>query len=137
MEITIANIIVLALFIEALIQAIKPIWNHEAKKLSLPELLSMAAGIIVAVLGRVNMLDGLITTETPALLYVLYVFSGVALGRGPSFVHDLWNRLKTFNADTATEAAQNAETLKNIILRIFTKSDANTDTPAPTEGETK
>lgn len=122
MELTITNIIVIALFIEAIIEAVKPIWNKEAKRLSLPELLSMAAGIVVAVLGRVNMLDGLITTETPALLYVLYIFSGVALGRGPSFVHDLRNRIKTFNADTATEAAQNAETLKNIILRIFTTS---------------
>jgi len=131
MEITIVNIIVIALFIEAAIQAMKPIWNSEAKKLSVPECISMGAGILVAVLGKINMLDGLFVIEAPALLYVLYVLSGVALGRGPSFVHDLWNKLKTFNIDAATQAAENSATIKEIVLRILSlfANEKGKDTP--------
>lgn len=122
MELTVTNIIVISLFIEAIVQAVKPLWNAEAKKLSLPECLSMGVGILVAVLGKINLLDGLIVTNVPALIYTLYVFSGIALGRGPSFIHDLWSKIKTFGVDNAVEAAANAQTLKEIILRALTSA---------------
>ena len=109
MEITITSIITITLFLEAVIQAAKPIWNSEAKKLSLPESLSMAIGILVAVLGKINLLEGLITVGAPALLYVLYVLSGIALGRGPSFIHDLWQKIRTFDMGAATEAAKGVD----------------------------
>lgn len=119
MELTVTNIIVISLFIEAIVQAVKPLWNAESKKLSLPECLSMGVGILVACLGKINLLDGLIVTTVPALLYALYVFSGIALGRGPSFVHDLWSKIKTFGVDNAVEAASNAQTITEIILRAL------------------
>lgn len=133
MEITISSLIVIALFIEALVQVIKPIYNEEAKKFSVPEIISVAAGILVAVIGKINMLEGLITTDNIVAIYILYGLSGVALGRGPSFVHDLWSKIKIFDIDKATNAATSAANLSTIITNII---NSYTKVPASTE-ETK
>lgn len=127
MEITATSILAIALFIEAVVQAAKPIWNEEAKKLSIPELVSMGVGILIAVLAKVNLLEGLIVTESLVLLYFLYALSGIALGRGPSFVHDLWQKIRTFDADkaaqSATEISKIAETVTRIIQSLIGKKD--------------
>lgn len=117
---TVSALIAVALFIEALVQVIKPIYNAEAKRFSLPEIISVTAGIIVAVIGKVNLLSGLIFTDNVVGLYILYALSGIALGRGPSFVHDLWNKVKFTNIDGATNAATLAEQLAAILSNIFT-----------------
>lgn len=91
MELT--NILILALLVEAIIQAIKPIWNSEAKKISIPEICSMVLGIAVAILGKVNIFAGVLDIVGWPV-YFLYVLSGIGIGRGPSFIHDLWERLK-------------------------------------------
>lgn len=90
----ILSMMVIALFIEAITQIFKPVWDKSAKPLTVPEWLSMLIGIFIAVAARINMLDGLVPTDNIVLVYMFYVFTGVALGRGPSFVHDLWSRIK-------------------------------------------
>lgn len=111
MELTLTTIVTLALLIEALIQAAKPIWNSEAKQISVPELLSMSAGILVAIIGQINLFEGLFTvTGWPR--YILYALSGIGLGRGPSFVHDLWQRVRNFDLARATEGAKPLMPLK-------------------------
>lgn len=116
---TISALIAVALFIEALVQVVKPIYNKEAKSFSLPEIISVSAGIIVAVIGKVNLLNGLIMTDNVVCLYILYALSGIALGRGPSFVHDLWSKVKFTNVNGATNAATMAEQLAAILSNIF------------------
>ena len=89
-----ANLIILALFVEAIVQTIKPIWDKTAGKITVAEIVSMAIGILIAVVAKINFLAGVVEITPPVLQYVLYVLTGVALGRGPSFVHDLWVKIK-------------------------------------------
>jgi len=89
-----ANLIIIALFVEAIIQTIKPIWDKTAGKITVAEIVSMAIGVVISVVAKINFLTGVVDVTQPVLLYVLYVLSGVALGRGPSFVHDLWGKVR-------------------------------------------
>jgi len=89
-----ANLIIFALFVEAIVQTMKPIWDKTAGKITVAEIVSMGIGVVIAVVTRINFLAGVINVTQPVLLYVLYALTGVALGRGPSFVHDLWTKLK-------------------------------------------
>ncbi len=91
----IVSMMVIALFIEAITQIFKPIWDKSASPLTIPEWLSMLIGIFVAVAAKINMLSGLVITDNIVLIYLFYIFTGIALGRGPSFVHDLWSKLRT------------------------------------------
>lgn len=92
------SMMVIALFIEAVIQIFKPVWDKSASPLTVPEWLSMLIGIFIAVAARINMLDGLIPVDNIVLVYLFYIFTGIALGRGPSFVHDLWQKLRAQGA---------------------------------------
>lgn len=89
-----ANLIILALFIEAIVQTMKPLWDKAAGKITVAEIVSMTIGILIAVVAKINFLAGVVEITQPVLLYVLYALTGVALGRGPSFVHDLWVKIK-------------------------------------------
>ncbi|HWQ98939.1 MAG TPA: hypothetical protein VN538_12725 [Clostridia bacterium] len=90
----ITDLVLIALFIEAIINAIKPIWDKTAKKLTAAEIISMALGVIIAVIAKINLLSGAVSITDPALIYLLYVMTGVALGRGPSFIYDLWKKIR-------------------------------------------
>ena len=90
----ILSMMVIALFIEAIVQIFKPLWDGNATPVTVPEWISIGVGIIIAVTARMNMLEGVIPAENYVLTYLFYIFTGVAIGRGPSFVHDLWQRLK-------------------------------------------
>lgn len=89
-----ANLIILALFVEAIVQTLKPIWDKTAGKITLAEIVSMGIGVVIAVVAKINFLAGVIDVTQPVLLYLLYALTGVALGRGPSFVHDLWGKIR-------------------------------------------
>ena len=75
-------------------QSGKPIWDKTAGKITTAEIVSMAIGVVIAVVAKINFLAGVVDVTQPVLLYVLYALTGVALGRGPSFVHDLWGKIK-------------------------------------------
>lgn len=92
-----ASLIILALFVEAIVQTMKPIWDKTAGKITIAEIVSMAIGVVIAVVAKINFLAGVVDVTQPVLLYVLYALTGVALGRGPSFVHDLWGKIKVQN----------------------------------------
>ena len=89
-----ANLIILALFVEAIVQTMKPIWDKMAGKITTAELVSMGIGIVIAVFAKINFLAGVVEITQPVLQYLLYALTGVALGRGPSFVHDLWGKIR-------------------------------------------
>ncbi|HWQ97455.1 MAG TPA: hypothetical protein VN538_05100 [Clostridia bacterium] len=84
-----ANLIILALFVEAIVQTIKPLWDKTAGKITVAEIVSMGIGVVIAVVTKINFLEGAVDVAQPMLWYLLYALTGVALGRGPSFVHDL------------------------------------------------
>jgi len=91
---TLTNMILIALFIEAIVQELKPLWDKTAGKITVAEIVSMCIGILIAVVAKVNFLAGVVEITQPVLLYAMYVLTGVALGRGPSFVHDLWVKIR-------------------------------------------
>ena len=94
------NIILIAMFIEAIVTAIKPLWSKEdGKKMSVAEIVSIVIGIVLAVSCKLNMLayfadETFLTGAPPWVLYIFYVLTGIALGRGPSFIWDLWQHFK-------------------------------------------
>ena len=93
-----ANLIILALFVEAIVQTLKPLWDKTAGKITVAEIVSMGIGILIAVVAKINFLSGVVDVTQPVLLYLLYALTGVALGRGPSFVHDLWGKVRDYTS---------------------------------------
>ena len=85
-----ANLIIIALFVEAIVQTIKPIWDKSAGKITVAEIVSISIGIVIAVVAKINFLEGVVEISGSVLQYVLCALTGIALGRGPSFIHDLW-----------------------------------------------
>ena len=90
----ITDLILIALFIEAIVNVLTPIWDKTAGKITAAEIVSMCVGVIVAVIAKINFLSGAVNITDPVLVYLLYVLTGVALGRGPSFVYDLWQKIR-------------------------------------------
>jgi hypothetical protein len=88
------SIILIAMLVEAVIQAIKPLWDKTAKPLTVPELISMGIGVVIALVGKINLIGALVITENIILLYIFYILTGIAIGRGPSFIHDVWAKFK-------------------------------------------
>lgn len=93
----ITDVILIALFIEAIVNAIKPIWSKDGEKLSISEYVSMGMGVLLAVTCRINMLAYVMENTYPAWVeYVFCALTGIAIGRGTNFLYDLWNKLKEF-----------------------------------------
>ncbi len=96
----IVMILTFAILIEAVVQLVKPLWGEKMLgKLSITEIVSMALGVLIAVLAKLNIAEPLGVMQ-PALLYVMYVFTGMAMGRGASFIHDLWMKVSVSIGDT-------------------------------------
>lgn len=86
-------IVIFAILIEAIVQLVKPLWGDKLiGKLSITEVVSMALGVLIAVLAKLNVAEALRVSQ-PAVLYIMYVFTGMAMGRGASFIHDLWLKI--------------------------------------------
>ena len=94
----IVDLVLVAMFIEAVVSALKPIWDPvDGKRLTIAELVSMGIGVVLAVSSRINMLEALVQIQTPGWVeYLFYVMTGIALGRGPSFLYDLWTRIQNW-----------------------------------------
>ena len=68
--------------------------NYILGKITIAETVSVSIGVVIVVVAKINFLAGVVDVTQPVLLYVLYALTGVALGRGPSFVHDLWGKIR-------------------------------------------
>lgn len=91
----ITDVILIALFIEAIVNAIKPLWSKNGEKLSVSEYVSMGMGVLLAVACRINMLAYVVESTYPAWVeYVFYALTGIAIGRGTNFLYDIWGKLK-------------------------------------------
>ena len=106
------DILVLALFIEAVVSAIKPIWT-KGEGMGLSEIVPICIGVVLAVALHIDLLS-YVSSYTlfdvpPWANYIFYVMSGVAIGRGPSFVYDLWEGIKKWSErKESTEPPDNA-----------------------------
>lgn len=91
------DVILIALFIEAIVNALKPIWTKGENRLTVSEYVSMGMGILLAVTCKINMLAYVVELDLPYPVwveYVFYVLTGIAIGRGTNFLYDLWDKLK-------------------------------------------
>ena len=102
---TMMNLIVIALFIETIVNAVKPIWSKSGAetRMSVAEIVSICIGLVIAVACKINALEYLADWEPvreapPWVEYIFYIMTGVAMGRGPSFVHDLLTGLREWRS---------------------------------------
>ena len=98
---SIVDLVLVAMFVEAVVSALKPIWDPvDGKRLTVAELVSMSVGVVLAVSSKINMLEALVKIQAPGWVqYLFYVMTGIALGRGPSFLYDLWTRIKSWQGE--------------------------------------
>jgi len=91
------TIIMIALFIEAIVDALKPLWSKDANgRMSVSELVSIGVGVFIAVVCKLNLLEMVVAFTYPAwMAYVFYGMTGIAIGRGTNFLYDLWGRMKS------------------------------------------
>lgn len=132
--VTITELIMIALFIEAVIEAVKPIWTGESK-LSVSEYVSMALGVLLAVSCRINMLAYVmeVSAEYPVWInYVFYVLTGLAMGRGSNFLYDLVAKMKEWKggalAVPTEEIVQEIEIEDSVDLEWLDVSNWELDT---------
>ena len=102
----ILNLILIALFLEAVVSTLKPIWSRGESKMSVAEYVSMALGIVIAVSCKIDMLSYVVDIQwvtPPWVCYLFYVMTGIAIGRGTNFLYDLWNKLKEWKNGNVLE----------------------------------
>ncbi len=99
MMLSITDVILISLFIEATVNALKPIWSKDGERLSVSEYVSMGMGVLLAVACRINMLAWVVQVHYPVWVeYIFCAFTGIAIGRGTNFVYDLWGKLKEWQS---------------------------------------
>lgn len=98
------DVILIALFIEVVVDAVKPIWAKDGEKLTASEYVSMFVGILLAVVCRINMLAFVVEATFPGWVeYVFFAMTGIAIGRGTNFLYDLWGRLIKWQSGEAVQ----------------------------------
>ena len=109
----ITDVILIALFIEAVVNALKPIWSKDGEKLSISEYVSMGMGVLLAVACRINMLAYVVDITYPVWVeYVFFVLTGIAIGRGTNFIYDLWGKLKEWQSGTFVTEVETSDVLE-------------------------
>ena len=64
---TLTNLVLIALFVEAIVQQLKPIWDKTAGKVTVAEIVSMCLGVLIAVVAKINFLAGVVEISQPLL----------------------------------------------------------------------
>ena len=93
------GILILSLFVTAVVDCIKPLWSRNGAKVEVAEIVSMAVGVVIAVSCRINLLSYVtgefLEIHGPVWVeYIFFAMTGLAMGRGASFVKDLWVRIQ-------------------------------------------
>lgn len=115
----ITDVILIALFIEAVVNALKPLWSKDGEKLSVSEYVSMGMGVLMAVACKINMLAYVVEISYPAWVeYIFYVLTGIAIGRGTNFLYDLWGKLKEWQSGKLFEIEDGIEITDDVDLEI-------------------
>ena len=91
------SLIAVALFVEAIVTALKPLWKADGKSMSVTEIVSIVVGVVLAVACKMDLFsyvcDYSIWDAPDWVYYIFYAMTGIALGRGPSFIWDLWQSI--------------------------------------------
>ena len=91
------NVIMLALFVETIVTALKPFWKADGKGLSITEIVSIVIGMVLAISMKMDLFSYICDYEiwdVPHWVhYIFYGMTGIAVGRGPSFIYDAWQAL--------------------------------------------
>lgn len=108
MYLEITDVILIALFIEAIVNALKPIWTKGETQFTVSEYVSMGMGVLLAVSCKINMLAYMVEIiDYPIWVeYIFYVLTGIAIGRGTNFLYDLWNKLKEWQSGQILPAVE-------------------------------
>ncbi len=87
------QLLVCACLVEAIWENIKMIWQDG--KLSIDRIGSLVIGILVCVLTKVDIFA---VVQIPiSIAYVGSVLTGIIVSRGANFVHDLLEKINSFN----------------------------------------
>lgn len=114
----IAQILGLALLCRSLTQIFKKVYNKEQKIFHIPEIISIAVGILIACLTNINMFTSLIPSVSPVVHWIFVVITGIIFGQGGSFVYDLWNSLQRAGVkveEVPTDIIETIEALNEMI----------------------
>ena len=89
---SIAQLALIAATVEALVQAVKPVYD-KSKGWNIDTLLGLVLGVIAAILTQANMyaVAGIDVWWKPAA----WVLTGLLFSRGANVVHDLYSWLQT------------------------------------------
>ena len=110
----ITDAILIALFLEAIVNALKPIWTKGEPQLTVTEYVSMGVGVLLAVTCKINMLTWVMeVVDYPVWVeYIFYTLTGIAIGRGTNFLYDLWNKLKEWQSGQILPAVEVEEAVE-------------------------
>ena len=122
------SIIVIALFIEAVVGALKPLWKADGTPMTVTEIVSICIGIVIAVLTKMDIVSyacDYSTWDMPEwAYYIFYVMTGIGIGRGPSFVYDLWkSMLKWKDIDVSAILNKEADAMANFAEAVTAEAD--------------
>lgn len=122
------SIIVIALFIEAVVGALKPLWKADGKSMTVTEIVSICIGVLIAVLTKMDIVshvcDYSIWDMPKWGVYVFYVMTGIGIGRGPSFVYDLWkSMLKWKDIDVGSILSKEVDAMTNLSDAVTSEMD--------------
>lgn len=128
MTVSISDMILIALFIEAIVNALKPIWEEGGQKLTASEYVAMGLGVIFAMCCKLNLLSGVVETDYPAWMnYVFYALTGIAIGRGTNFLYDLWDKLKAWKSGKLEAGGEVQEALPLEFEELFPQAEEPED----------
>ena len=128
MAVSISDMILIALFIEAIVNALKPIWEEGGQKLTASEYVSMGLGVIFAMFCKLNLLSGVVEADYPAWMnYAFYALTGIAIGRGTNFLYDLWDRLKAWKSGQFDAAGDIQDALPMDMEALFPEEEKEQD----------
>lgn len=84
--------------VEAVTNALKPIWDEEKRTVSYSSLVSLAVGVIVALAADINLFSAFgLEMNWPVLPQI---FTGIIISRGANFVYDLLASIQSKKAGT-------------------------------------
>ena len=101
------GIMIVSLFVAAVVDCLKPLWSKNGATVEVAEIVSMVIGMVIAIACKINLLsyiaDAYIKLDGPKWVnYIFYAMTGIAMGRGASFLKDIWERVQSITKPEVT-----------------------------------
>lgn len=85
-------IAVVGLLVEAVVETLRMIYDQATRKISIPVILSLVIGLVVA-FGANLSIFAVLPQTIDAPNWLGCALTGILVSRGSNFIHDLWNRI--------------------------------------------